>query len=516
MDLGNILVGVTLTIAVLSLLVVVYVLFYMRKHRGVFGIALLFGSEFIYALSYALMLSADTLEAKMLFVHLEYTVIPFIAVTLLYVARKIIHREQDDRIIYYLPFLIVPILTFVVVQFTYYTPIDWYYRSYDLDYVSSFGLYVLVAEKGWLYYVNTFHNVGLIAYTAFLFFKTALRSSGVRRKQNIALGSFSVLGLIVAGMILLGETTFPIDITLYLTAMLGVLFLVALFHYEIFFLVPRAYRVTYRESSDPILVLDDQLRIIEWNKAAENSPLFDNGQLTKYVSIEDTFDFDGLTEAIQHGTKDTFRYHERHFVLEPFFISNRSHWFSGYVVKIDDMTSYIKRIERLDYEASHDTLTKALNRRALFKRVKQIFSNPDYKGKPYALMMLDIDDFKRINDKHGHIVGDMLLEDFTYFIKSNLPDDSIVSRYGGEEFVVLLIEESREEAMTIAENLRERIADKVFVYDGHEMNIRVSIGVASGTIDSAVDLLDEIDAADKAMYASKDDGKNKVTARGDV
>jgi diguanylate cyclase (GGDEF)-like protein len=130
-------------------------------------------------------------------------------------------------------------------------------------------------------------------------------------------------------------------------------------------------------------------------------------------------------------------------------------------------------------------------------------------------MMIDLDDFKDVNDRHGHIIGDMLLEDLAHFIKTTVPDDTIVSRYGGEEFVVFMSGLDDKEAHTIAEQLREAIADQTFVYDGHALSVKVSIGIACGTMGPSVDLVREIDAADKAMYASKDGGKNRVTTCND-
>ncbi len=157
-----------------------------------------------------------------------------------------------------------------------------------------------------------------------------------------------------------------------------------------------------------------------------------------------------------------------------------------------------------------DVLTPAFNHRYFQQAlVKEIHRN-NRSLSPFAVAMLDIDNFKSYNDTYGHPIGDEILKGLVEELQLNLRDVDIVSRYGGEEFAVILPDASGEEAFEVAERIRERIAAREFKFDGIGMlHIEVSIGVALFPADgqTAVEL---ISRADTALYAAKKSGKNQV------
>lgn len=162
----------------------------------------------------------------------------------------------------------------------------------------------------------------------------------------------------------------------------------------------------------------------------------------------------------------------------------------------------------IEYLASHDTLTGALSRRVLIDACEQELERCRRKGRSMSLLMIDLDNFKAINDAHGHLVGDRVLVDFTGRAKAALRRPDRFGRFGGEEFVALLPETSLDAALVVAERIRADVANSTAA-----QGYTVSIGVAgSHADDTTVDAI--LSRADTAMYAAKAAGRNCVRPAG--
>lgn len=171
--------------------------------------------------------------------------------------------------------------------------------------------------------------------------------------------------------------------------------------------------------------------------------------------------------------------------------------------------------ERLKLVGLTDPLTGIFNRRYLETRCQEEIANVRRHHSPLACMFMDIDKFKRINDTHGHNIGDQVLCNVTGLIKSQLRSNDVLARYGGEEFVVMLPQTGLQHACEIAERIRRTIAEQPFQIDSDtELKVTISIGVAK-----VADELDGDDrtvahklfaAADEALYLAKESGRNKV------
>jgi len=166
---------------------------------------------------------------------------------------------------------------------------------------------------------------------------------------------------------------------------------------------------------------------------------------------------------------------------------------------------------RLAALAQTDPLTQVLNRRALMDRLMSELDRARRYGHSVAVLMLDLDGFKKVNDTRGHIVGDGVLKDTAELLRSAVRSADFVARFGGEEFVVVLPETSLDGAVVFAERLRERMAAAVFHGGtGVTLTLSVSIGVSlfPGAHITSVD--DLLASADAALYRAKGDGRNCV------
>ena len=158
-----------------------------------------------------------------------------------------------------------------------------------------------------------------------------------------------------------------------------------------------------------------------------------------------------------------------------------------------------------------DGLTGLFNRRYMENHLTTLVDQAAARGKPIAVMVLDIDYFKSINDNHGHDAGDDVLREFSLRIRKCIRNIDLACRYGGEEFVLVMPETDKAVATMIAERLRRRIAVEPFsITNGTkslEVTISIGIAAAAGANDSAAAILKR---ADQALYRAKRDGRNRV------
>lgn len=162
----------------------------------------------------------------------------------------------------------------------------------------------------------------------------------------------------------------------------------------------------------------------------------------------------------------------------------------------------------VDLESGKDALTQLLNRRfmpAILARESEIART---EGTPFALLLIDVDHFKRINDEHGHQAGDRVLQQVAAILQNTVRSGDFVFRYGGEEFLVLLVEMDPQHAKRVAEKIRTRIASEALIIaGGPQLRLTVSIGAAMH--DGHPDYQRLVNRADDAMYRAKQGGRNR-------
>jgi len=158
-----------------------------------------------------------------------------------------------------------------------------------------------------------------------------------------------------------------------------------------------------------------------------------------------------------------------------------------------------------------DGLTEIYNHRHFVDRLESEASRAQRYHRPLAVIMLDVDHFKKVNDKYGHLFGDYVLRRLAQIFTSHARAGDLVARYGGEEFAILVTETIG--AAALAERIRKTVEQSEFAHDGHKSNIRISAGVcqaSAGTVDNGNELLR---TADEALYEAKQTGRNRVVVK---
>ncbi len=155
-------------------------------------------------------------------------------------------------------------------------------------------------------------------------------------------------------------------------------------------------------------------------------------------------------------------------------------------------------IKRLFLQAHSDSLTGAFNRRVFFAKVPAFLVSK----LPVSLIMIDVDNFKRINDSYGHSAGDEVLKQLVEILKNHTRSTDIIIRMGGEEFAIVMPQTDDENVMKVAERMKRIIETKVFLFDSVNESVTVSIGIATTKLPVNADCI--LKYADKALYKAKE------------
>lgn len=180
-----------------------------------------------------------------------------------------------------------------------------------------------------------------------------------------------------------------------------------------------------------------------------------------------------------------------------------------YVVVTRDIGAHVEQAETLHAMALRDPMTQLYNRRAAGTLGERLWEEALTRRMPFAVIMLDIDHFKKINDTFGHDVGDEAIKRVAAILPEHVRQRDMVCRWGGEEFLMLLPESDVEGAYQIAERVRGEVASTVLMAQGQPVLLRISAGVTQRT-EGDVTLAEVIERADQGLYAAKEQGRNRV------
>ncbi len=169
-----------------------------------------------------------------------------------------------------------------------------------------------------------------------------------------------------------------------------------------------------------------------------------------------------------------------------------------------------ERHDQLRAQAVIDELTGVYNRRYLVEQLGGRFAEAKRYNAPFSIGLVDIDHFKKVNDTHGHLVGDQVLAETAGLIRRQMRKEDILARYGGEEFALMLPHTDRLGAAILAERVREAVEEHSYVVPSATIAITVSMGLASFPLDVVENDFELLKLTDKRLYQAKTDGRNQT------
>lgn len=365
--------------------------------------------------------------------------------------------------------------------------------------VYAAGLYLLVLVSV-INYINYYRTVPV------LFRRQALL---------MVLGGFVPLGIRILEDFFGWDPFQKIDNVILFLLLSAILFAIALFRFRALDIVPIAHNLIVQYINSGILVSDALGRIVEINPFARTligpqSATAIGKSLDEVLKDWPKIDYSPQMRerqeqeiSLQKDGNTLF------FMVQVSPIRNERQELIGHVIVLVDITDRKKAEMELERLARTDVLTNVTNRRHFFELAEVEFERFKRYGHPLGIMLLDIDHFKQINDRYGHLAGDFALRSVATECNKHLRTTDIFARYGGEEFICLLYEVSTETAHDTAERIRRFIEDTPLEFDGKSIHVTASFGLAFAQIDQTLENV--IELADQSLYESKRDGRNRVT-----
>ncbi|HSC85976.1 MAG TPA: diguanylate cyclase [Polyangiaceae bacterium] len=251
-----------------------------------------------------------------------------------------------------------------------------------------------------------------------------------------------------------------------------------------------------------------RMALVDWNMHTIDGPQLCRllRARTPYVYVVLTTARSGrqpLIEAMNSGADG--------YLQKPTEIDEVEAWLSAGQRIVDLQDRLLQVQTELERRATHDALTGVFNRAASSEALRRELSRTRRTGRPVAVVALDIDHFKRVNDTYGHSVGDEVLKEFARRCIGAVRDYDIFGRYGGEEFLLVLPGGSLSDGRAAAERILAAVAAQPFVGPTYELAVTASAGVAS-SVQGHASMESLLEAADSAMYQAKRTGRARVVS----
>ena len=385
---------------------------------------------------------------------------------------------------------------------------------------------------GYLWIVACFYIYVLTG--SLLVARVAITASSLYRNQALVIISSACPPVIAGSLYVLEIVPLSINILPISFLFTGLIYFVSLFRFRLFDLLPIARDVLVEHMTESVVVLDAENRVIDLNPAAQqyiNKTLPFMGRSVQAVMSQWPEIIDCCDTELEISTTTVARSHIPCYLeVQTTALYDLRRRSSGKVLVIRDITeqhqhqlqlqqanlslqTQLEEIQtlrdQLREQATRDRLTGLFNRRYFEEAMPAELFKARRSGQPLAVMLLDIDHFKQVNDRYGHLAGDHALRLFAQTVQEHIRKSDIACRYGGEEFVIAFPDMSLAEACKRANKVREAFKSISIKFEKYRFNVTVSIGVGVfiGGDETQDQLLNQID---QALYAAKASGRDRV------
>ncbi len=469
----------------------------------------------VYLFGYLMIINSNNLQEMIFWNQFQYLGLPFISVLWLMVALLYTKTIYSLKTQMALLLFTVPVITFFMRLTN-----SWHHLFYTKWEVREFfGQYSLYMERGFWYYVNISYTILCLLLTVIVYLLGYLKNKAGYTKPHFLVFLFaSLLPFIGIVLILFTFEEWSIDYSALIMPVSLLIISYGIFKYDFLEIRTLARETIFENNFTGMVVLGPGRRIIDYNKAAEKFFKAIDISLNNYP-IEHILDREPkLLEIFGSKSNRDFSLvidgEERFFEIDVVPLGDSHDGNTRMLKSIRDVTEERKIQEKLRFLATIDSLSSLYNRAEFMNLAKREFDKAKSNNEELSLLIMDLDNFKNINDTYGHAAGDEVIREFGRIIKTSFRKTDITGRIGGEEFAVVLKNASLEEAKKVAEKFRKTVARGKVIYGEQEIRLTVSIGVAAipDNTDDTRDIEDVLKMADDALYKAKAKGRNCVTA----
>jgi diguanylate cyclase (GGDEF)-like protein/PAS domain S-box-containing protein len=375
---------------------------------------------------------------------------------------------------------------------------------------------LLVNHYGaYFYAVHVPFGYLLFAASLYLLLHSWQQTPAIYRRQRIALILSMLLPMLVDLLYVFGVTPIPaFNFTSIVFSLSGLLLSVNVLYLRFLDVVPLAYETAINEMNVGVIVLDAPGRVSHINPAAEQITGVANDQAVGVEARQIIHRLEPLWNSsnghaeivILRGDAEHTYQLQRTAIMRG--MKGRKS-LVGQVITLNDITERAQLHRQVEQMSNTDPLTGALNRRAMTLYGEREIQSACRSQRNLSLILLDVDSFKQINDRFGHQSGDDVLKAMVQSIREQTRANDLIFRYGGDEFVVVLHETEKSEALKTAERIRDGLARlSVGAEHGAPMAVQVSLGVTNLSPDDSLEAM--LHRADQALYQAKSAGKNQA------
>lgn len=497
---------------VASSLVIIYIAYYTLTHRkasGAFAFFLITAAAIIWTLGSLFEINVTTMQSKIFWRNVQQIGVFSLPISSLYFS---VIYTKHTKYMKFVAMAAIPSLLAVLLIFT--NDLHHLVRSgYSLENSAVFGQTLVVH--------STVLGTLLVAYNCFLplvsvviLFYYAYKLSPNFRKQAYIIISCFLYTFTVAFI----KITFLEQLGVYIQIAVlyvpaAVTMFISIFKQRTFALSPVARDKVFDVVSQGILVTDENGTIVDVNTYARDL-------LIKYLQIyqpigvtlaDISVNYPAISALVGRSDEERAEIHinstenEAYFALHSCPLRQKKDKMLGYVIIINDITVQKRYEHDLKDKAEKDYLTRLLNQFGFEKALQRYIERG--KLKDYSVLMIDIDRFKKINDTYGHAAGNMILCSLTDIINDIIRTEDIVGRMGGDEFVIVFPNISKDTALQIAERIRTSVQALAVEFEHQTIRYTISIGITD--TQSGTDSFEEIlRNADKALYQAKNLSRN--------
>lgn len=495
-----------------SAFLAVFAVLRLKETRAALPFALLMLANCLYAAAYTFEINSPGLASALAWLKLEYLGVSTIPVFWFIFARAFSRGGRPLGAIRIVLLFVVPIITIGLMLTK---------DSQGMIYTSlrlreGLALSVIVGDRGPWYWVSTVYLYILMLYGTVGVVGQAFRVSGKFRGQMIILSIGAILPWLGHVLLLVRASPLGLDLSPFLLAVSGGLFSLAIFKFSIFDLVPIARDMAVDAMRDGVFVIDRKGRLVDANRAALSAfplpPPLEMGSDAAAFFLQVGFDLPEVGKDLDFslGQEGALRQY-RASCLE---IKGESGP-RGRLVILSDMTKEKEILARLELLVCTDELTQVDNRRRFFEHAARELELAQRRASPISFAMLDLDNFKAVNDSHGHAAGDSALVAVCAACREILRSTDILCRFGGEEFMIILPEAGPSQAYEIIERVRKRIGITQIGEGEAAFSVTASFGIAGSEGPPRDRLETYLRRSDEAMYRAKSAGRNRtVLAQG--
>lgn len=491
----NIFVLLILAAIISSIALIIYSILKRTAEKSFFLIFLSIVT-FLYNFGYLLEVTSSTLEAAFYSVRVQYMGIPFI-LPLSYLFIRDIYGEKRFKPSKLSLIFLIPFINMISLQA--YPLFTMYYR--DITYISNDFMANCKGSPGPLYYLGSLYNYFIYFLTIRIILRHFRSTSRLQRHQSFTMMIGFLIPLFTSTPYVFLPAKVQFDPNPFACSISLIILLYSVQYQNLLNVIPLARAQVIEAMEDAFIVCNNDFNFLDANRSAKLLfPQLNSLMAGERINEIDSFKREG---ELSLNTQGEMRFYK--VTHTPILQGSKN---SGICIVFHNITEEKKLLEKLRIQATVDPLMNIYNRETFFNLTKLI-TVPNNGGQlSYALLMIDIDHFKLVNDTYGHLCGDTVLESIASILQTHFHNDGIIGRYGGEEITVLLNNISAEQTFLTAENLRKTIENSSIPYQDHLVTITVSIGAAHSPAGESHSLEKLLVQADQALYYAKDKGRN--------